>query len=96
LTVADKPLTKDDEQLRMAVQDAIDSVSRLERLLEDIGKENLRNLIELIPQTEHDMRMARIRLQALQPRTRTDPDKTPADPLIQRRSSQFKVKKPTE
>ena len=92
----EKPLTRENAQLQQDVRDAIDSVTRLEKLLQDIGKENLRNLIELLPQIEHDMRMTRIRLQALQPRTRSDPDKTPIDPIVQRKSSQFKLKKPGE
>lgn len=90
-TPADKRL----EELESTAVDAIDSIQRLEKLLKDIGRDNLRNLAELLSQTEHDMRMARIRLAALLPRKRTDPDQTPVDPIM-RRSSQFRIKKPDE
>lgn len=66
------------------IRDAIDALQKAENLLADLDRagllkrlDELREAVETFPQTQLDLRMARIRLQS---HLGSDPDKTPVRP----------------
>jgi hypothetical protein len=74
------------DQIDTAIELAAASLGELEKCLGKLDRVNLRDLVELIPQTELHIRMARLRLQAvIDSRRSTDPDQTPVDPIRARR-----------
>jgi hypothetical protein len=108
-----------DPAVDKAIEDALDQLFRMEKLLTKIdrnkilsalenlkkalgGIEDLQEALEAIPHTELDMRMARLRIQAITglqpPSLASDPDRTPVEHMQVRRpsSSTFKARGETQ
>jgi hypothetical protein len=106
-----------DPAVDKAIEDALDQLFRMEKLLMKIdrnrllsalenlqkalgGIEDLREALEAIPHTELDMRMARLRIQAMTglqpPSLASDPDRTPVEPMQARRASAMSPKAKAE
>lgn len=97
-----------DPAVDRAIEDALDQLLRMEKLLTKIdrnklltaletlkkalgGIDDLQEALEAIPHTELDMRMARLRIQAVTglqpPSLASDPDRTPVDHLQGRKAA---------
>jgi|SRR6185295_3828304 len=84
--------SKTKDPTEVALEEAIEVLLKLEKLLQALDRENLRALVEAIPSTELDMRMARLRLQrVLDSRRPWADEKTPVDPILKRRESSNRI-----
>lgn len=82
-----------------SAEKTLGNVSHLRKEILDKLRE-LDELIASLPQIQLDLRMTRIRLQAMLPvqqpsaESQHDPDKTPVDPILRRKSEQFRAPDP--